>query len=234
MSEYFKIMTAGPEAIEKNPFLALSLLEYIDQVEEISLNFSAEEKGFFENERLQLLIKENTDIKDFSIEKVSVGSRFGKGNISFDGSLDSSLIDAELEVAFANVDVSQGANFLSVIQISTANISLINHGVDEILWEMIGDMRKSDAIREFDVIINDIERNEMLKKNIMESSEAKLLTKIVGEEDPIKAMKIIRDFIINPEKMEIKFEPKEPVGIMDLESKVTRMEWPDDLSITIE
>ena len=68
----------------------------------------------------------------------------------------------------------------------------------------------------------------------MVSSEGQIISNITGELDPLKSMIMIRNFIENPESINIEYTPKRPIGLMEVQEMMDSPDWPAGMNITIQ
>ena len=119
-------------------------------------------------------------------------------------------------------------------KLANAKINIINRGIDDLLWGIDPNINKNEILIEFDSIIDDLNQGDIFKQEFINSSEGQIISNITGELDPLKSMIMIRNFIENPESINIEYTPKRPIGLMEVQEMMDSPDWPTGMNITIQ
>ena len=215
-------------ALEENPFLIFEALGMLTQIEGISYNLNYIDKGLFDNTDIQQIIEETIEVNDFKVQEVELGLSYDNDQFELNTALNTSLIEFELLIAYIlDVSMMMIAPEQSV-QLANADISIINHGIDNILWEL-----KNDALMQIDDIIDQLFDDKYLQEDFSNSPEGQIVLNITDEQDTIKSMVIMRNFIQNPKQIAIQYSPEEPMSYLALQEMMMSSEWPEGMAIQI-
>ena len=119
-------------------------------------------------------------------------------------------------------------------KLANAKINIINRGIDDLLWGIDSNINKNEILIEVDSIIDDLNQGDIFKQEFINSSEGQIISNITGELDPLKSMIMIRNFIENPESINIEYTPKRPIGLMEVQEMMNSPDWPTGMNITIQ
>jgi len=119
-------------------------------------------------------------------------------------------------------------------KLANAKINIINRGIDDLLWGIDPNINKNEILIEVDSIIDDLNQGDIFKQEFINSSEGQIISNITGELDPLKSMIMIRNFIENPESINIEYTPKRPIGLMEVQEMMDSPDWPTGMNITIQ
>ena len=119
-------------------------------------------------------------------------------------------------------------------KLANAKINIINRGIDDLLWGIDPNINKNEILIEVDSIIDDLNQGDIFKQEFINSSEGQIISNITGELDPLKSMIMIRNFIENPESINIEYTPKRPIGLMEVQEMMDSSDWPTGMNITIQ
>ena len=119
-------------------------------------------------------------------------------------------------------------------KLANAKINIINRGIDDLLWGIDPNINKNEILIEVDSIIDDLNQGDTFKQEFINSSEGQIISNITGELDPLKSMIMIRNFIENPESINIEYTPKRPIGLMEVQEMMDSPDWPTGMNITIQ
>lgn len=119
-------------------------------------------------------------------------------------------------------------------KLANAKINIINRGIDDLLWGIDSNINKNEILIEVDSIIDDLNQGDIFKQEFINSSEGQIISNITGELDPLKSMIMIRNFIENPESINIEYTPKRPIGLMEVQEMMDSPDWPTGMNITIQ
>ena len=119
-------------------------------------------------------------------------------------------------------------------KLANAKINIVNRGIDDLLWGIDPNINKNEILIEVDSIIDDLNQGDIFKQEFMVSSEGQIISNITGELDPLKSMIMIRNFIENPESINIEYTPKRPIGLMEVQEMMDSPDWPTGMNITIQ
>jgi len=220
-------------ALEENPFLIFEALGMLTQIEGISYNLNYVDKGLFDNTDIQQIILETFEVKDFKVQEVGLGLSYDNDQFELNTALNTSLIDFELLISYIlDVSMIMIAPEQSV-QLANADINIINHGIDNILWELNPYPTKNDALMQIDDIIDQLSDDKYLQENFSNSPEGQIVLNITDEQDAIKSMIIMRNFIENPKQIAIQYSPEEPMDYLALQEMMMSSEWPEGMAIQI-
>ena len=81
----------------------------------------------------------------------------------------------------------------------------------------------NEILIEVDSIIDDLNQGDIFKQEFINSSEGQIISNITGELDPLKSMIMIRNFIENPESINIEYTPKRPIGLMEVQEMMGQL-----------
>ena len=220
-------------ALEENPFLIFEALGMLTQIEGISYNLNYVDKGLFDNTDIQQIILETFEVKDFKVQEVGLGLSYDNDQFELNTALNTSLIDFELLISYIlDVSMIMIAPEQSV-QLANADINIINHGIDNILWELNPYPTKNDALMQIDGIIDQLSDDKYLQEDFSNSPEGQIVLNITDEQDAIKSMIIMRNFIENPKQIAIQYSPEEPMDYLALQEMMMSSEWPEGMAIQI-
>ena len=150
----------------------------LTQIEGISYNLNYRDKGLFDNADIQQIIEETIEVKDFKVQKIELGLSYDNDQFELNTALNTSLIEFELLIAYIlDVSMMMIAPEQSV-QLANADISIINHGIDNILWELNPYPTKNDALMQIDDIIDQLSDDKYLQENFSNSPEGKIVLNI--------------------------------------------------------
>ena len=220
-------------ALEENPFLIFEALGMLTQIEGISYNLNYIDKGLFDNTDIQQIIEETIEVKEFKVKEIELGLSYDNDQFELNTALNTSLIEFELLISYIlDVSMMMIAPEQSV-QLANADISIINHGIDNILWELNPYPTKNDALMQIDDIIDQLSDDKYLQENFSNSPEGQIVLNITDEQDAIKSMIIMRNFIENPKQIAIQYSPEEPMDYLALQEMMMSSEWPEGMAIQI-
>ena len=120
------------------------------------------------------------------------------------------------------------------VKLANVKFSLDNSGLDDVLWQLNPYYSKDEILSQVDIIIDEMNQDTALKDEFMESEEGYIITQLTGENDPLKSLIMIRNFIDNPNSIDIEYEPRRPVDLMEIEEMMSSPEWPVGMNITIK
>ena len=112
--------------------------------------------------------------------------------------------------------------------------SLDNSGLDDVLWQLNPFYSKDEILYQVDTIIDEMNQDTVLKDEFMESEEGYIITQLTGENDPLKSLIMIRNFIDNPNSIDIEYEPRRPIDLIEIEEMMNSPEWPVGMNISIK
>jgi hypothetical protein len=220
-------------ALEENPFLIFEALGMLTQIEGISYNLNYIDKGLFDNTDIQQIIEETIEVKEFKVKEIELGLSYDNDQFELNTALNTSLIEFELLISYIlDVSMMMIAPEQSV-QLANADISIINHGIDNILWELNPYPTKNDALMQIDGMIDQLSDDKYLQEDFSNSPEGQIVLNITDEQDAIKSMIIMRNFIENPKQIAIQYSPEEPMDYLALQEMMMSSEWPEGMAIQI-
>ena len=120
------------------------------------------------------------------------------------------------------------------VKLSNVKFSLDNSGLDDVLWQLNSFYSKDEILSQVDIIIDEMNQDTALKDEFMESEEGYIITQLTGENDPLKSLIMVRNFIDNPNSIDIEYEPRRPIDLMEIEEMMSSPEWPVGMNIAIK
>jgi len=120
------------------------------------------------------------------------------------------------------------------VKLANVKFSLDNSGLDDVLWQLNPFYPKDEILSQVDIIIDEMNQDTALKDEFMESEEGYIITQLTGENDPLKSLIMVRNFIDNPNSIDIEYEPRRPVDLMEIEEMMNSPEWPVGMNIAIK
>ena len=167
------------------------------------------------------------------MKEIELGLSYDNDQFELNTALNTSLIEFELLISYIlDVSMMMIAPEQSV-QLANADISIINHGIDNILWELNPYPTKNDALMQIDGIIDQLSDDKYLQEDFSNSPEGQIVLNITDEQDAIKSMIIMRNFIENPKQIAIQYSPEEPMDYLALQEMMMSSEWPEGMAIQI-
>ena len=106
--------------------------------------------------------------------------------------------------------------------------------MDDVLWKLNPFYSKDEILSQVDIIIDEMNQDSALKDEFMESEEGYIITQLTGENDPLKSLIMVRNFIDNPNSIDIEYEPRRPMDLMEIEEMMNSPEWPVGMNIAIK
>ena len=120
------------------------------------------------------------------------------------------------------------------VKLANVKFSLDNSGLDDVLWQLNPFYSKDEILSQVDIIIDEMNQDTALKDEFMESEEGYIITQLTGENDPLKSLIMVRNFIDNPNSIDIEYEPRRPMDLMEIEEMMNSPEWPAGMNIAIK
>ena len=120
------------------------------------------------------------------------------------------------------------------VKLANVKFSLDNSGLDDVLWQLNPFYSKDEILSQVDIIIDELNQDTGLKDEFMESEEGYIITQLTGENDPLKSLIMVRNFIDNPNSIDIEYEPRRPMDLMEIEEMMNSPEWPVGMNIAIK
>ena len=120
------------------------------------------------------------------------------------------------------------------VKLANVKFSLDNSGLDDVLWQLNPFYSKDEILSQVDIIIDEMNQDTALKDEFMESEEGYIITQLTGENDPLKSLIMVRNFIDNPNSIDIEYEPRRPMDLMEIEEMMNSPEWPVGMNIAIK
>jgi hypothetical protein len=120
------------------------------------------------------------------------------------------------------------------VKLANVKFSLDNSGLDDVLWQLNPFYSKDEILSQVDIIIDEMNQDTALKDEFMESEEGYIITQLTGENDPLKSLIMVRNFIDNPNSIDIEYEPRRPMDLMEIEEMMNSPEWPVGMNVAIK
>ena len=120
------------------------------------------------------------------------------------------------------------------VKLANVKFSLDNSGLDDVLWQLNPFYSKDEILSQVDIIIDEMNQDTALKDEFMESEEGYIISQLTGENDPLKSLIMVRNFIDNPNSIDIEYEPRRPMDLMEIEEMMNSPEWPVGMNIAIK
>jgi hypothetical protein len=223
-----------PEYFEENPFIIFEALGLLAEIKELSYSFDYKDRGLFKNTDLKKIIENNLSIDNFEINQASLGFDFNDKDINLDSTLDTSYFKTSGSIQYEFNSYMLMTEPDQSFKLANAKINIVNRGIDDLLWSIDPNINKNEILIEVDSIIDDLNQGDIFKKEFTNSSEGQIISNITGEGDPLKSMIMIRNFIENPESINIEYTPKRPIGLMEVQEMMDSPDWPTGMNITIQ
>ena len=219
---------------EENPFIIFEALGLLSEIKELSYSFDYNDQGLFKNTYLKEIIENNIAIDNFEINQASLGFDFNDKDINLNGMLDTSYFETSGSIQYEFDSYMLMTEPDQSFKLANAKINIINRGIDGLLWGIDPNINKNEILIEVDSIIDDLNQGDIFKQEFINSSEGQIISNITGELDPLKSMIMIRNFIENPESINIEYTPKRPIGLMEVQEMMDSPDWPTGMNITIQ
>jgi len=223
-----------PEYFEENPFIIFEALGLLAEIKELSYSFDYNDRGLFKNTDLKKIIENNLSIDNFEINQASLGFDFNDKDINLDSTLDTSYFKTSGSIQYEFNSYMLMTEPDQSFKLANAKINIVNRGIDDLLWSIDPNINKNEILIEVDSIIEDLNQGDIFKQEFKNTSEGQIISNITGEGDPLKSMIMIRNFIENPESINIEYTPKRPIGLMEVQEMMDSSDWPSGMNITIQ
>jgi len=223
-----------PDYFEENPFIIFEALGLLSEIKELSYSFDYNDRGLFKNTDLKKIIENNLAIDNFEINQASLGFDFNDKDINLNSTLDTSYFKTSGSIHYEFNSYMLMTEPDQSFKLANAKINIINRGIDDLLWSIDPNINKNEILIEVDSIIDDLNQGDIFKQEFTNSSEGQIISNITGEGDPLKSMIMIRNFIENPESINIEYTPKRPIGLMEVQEMMDSPDWPSGMNITIQ
>ena len=223
-----------PDYFEENPFIIFEALGLLSEIKELSYSFDYKDQGLFKNTYLKEIIENNIAIDNFEINQASLGFDFNDKDINLNSMLDTSYFKTSGSIQYEFDSYMLMTEPDQSFKLANAKINIVNRGIDDLLWGIDPNINKNEILIEVDSIIDDLNQGDIFKQEFMVSSEGQIISNITGELDPLKSMIMIRNFIENPESINIEYTPKRPIGLIEVQEMMDSPDWPTGMNITIQ
>ena len=223
-----------PDYFEENPFIIFEALGLLSEIKELSYSFDYNDRGLFKNTDLKKIIENNLAIDNFEINQASLGFDFNDKDINLNSILDTSYFKTSGAIQYEFDSYMLMTEPDQSFKLANAKINIVNRGVDDLLWSIDPNINKNEILIEVDSIIDDLNQGDIFKQEFTNSSEGQIISNLTGEGDPLKSMIMIRNFIENPESINIEYIPKRPIGLMEVQEMMDSPDWPTGMNITIQ
>ena len=223
-----------PDYFEENPFIIFEALGLLSEIKELSYSFDYNDRGLFKNTDLKKIIENNLSIDNFEINQASLGFDFNDKDINLDSTLDTSYFKTSGSIQYEFNSYMLMTEPDQSFKLANAKINIINRGIDDLLWSIDPNINKNEILIEVDSIIDDLNQGDIFKQEFTNSSEGQIISNLTGEGDPLKSMIMIRNFIENPESINIEYIPKRPIGLMEVQEMMDSPDWPSGMNIIIK
>ena len=120
------------------------------------------------------------------------------------------------------------------VKLANVKFSLDNSGLDDVLWQLNPFYSKDEILSQVDIIIDEMNQDTALKDEFIESEEGYIITQLTGENDPLKSLIMVRNFIDNPNSIDIEYEPRRPMDLIEIEEMMNSTEWPVGMNVAIK
>ena len=223
-----------PDYFEENPFIIFEALGLLSEIKELSYSFDYNDQGLFKNTYLKEIIENNLAIDNFEINQASLGFDFNDKDINLNSILDTSYFKTSGAIQYEFDSYMLMTEPDQSFKLANAKINIVNRGIDDLLWSIDPNINKNEILIEVDSIIDDLNQGDIFKQEFTNSSEGQIISNLTGEGDPLKSMIMIRNFIENPESINIEYIPKRPIGLMEVQEMMDSPDWPSGMNIIIK
>tara|TARA_B100001741_G_scaffold187064_1_gene153962 strand:- start:586 stop:1848 length:1263 start_codon:yes stop_codon:yes gene_type:complete len=223
-----------PSEIEENPFIIFEALGLLSELNEISFDINYKDYGLFDETGLKKYIQETYEINNFQIEEGAFGISYLDNDLTVNSEINTSLFKntSSMDYVFDSSKLMIEPD--QAVKLANVKFSLDNSGLDDVLWQLNPFYSKDEILSQVDIIIDEMNQDTALKDEFMESEEGYIITQLTGENDPLKSLIMVRNFIDNPNSIDIEYEPRRPVDLMEIEEMMNSPEWPVGMNIAIK
>ena len=223
-----------PSDIEENPFIIFEALGLLSELNEISFDINYKDYGLFDETGLKKYIQETYEINNFQIEEGAFGISYLDNDLIVNSEINTSLFKniSSMDYVFDSSKLMVEPD--QAVKLANVKFSLDNSGLDDVLWQLNPFYSKDEILYQVDTIIDEMNQDTVLKDEFMESEEGYIITQLTGENDPLKSLIMIRNFIDNPNSIDIEYQPRRPIDLIEIEEMMNSPEWPVGMNISIK
>ena len=223
-----------PSEIEENPFIIFEALGLLSELNEISFDINYKDYGLFDETGLKKYIQETYEINNFQIEEGAFGISYLDNDLTVNSEINTSLFKntSSMDYVFDSSKLMVEPD--QAVKLANVKFSLDNSGLDDVLWQLNPFYSKDEILSQVDIIIDEMSQDTALKDEFMESEEGYIITQLTGENDPLKSLIMVRNFIDNPNSIDIEYEPRRPMDLMEIEEMMNSPEWPVGMNVAIK
>ncbi len=221
-----------PSKIEENPFIIFEALGLLSELNEISFDINYKDYGLFDETGLKKYIQETYEINNFQIEEGAFGISYLDNDLTVNSEINTSLFKntSSMDYVFDSSKLMVEPD--QAVKLANVKFSLDNSGLDDVLWNLNPLYSKDEILSQVDITIDEMNRDSAIKDEFMESEVGYIITQLTG--DPLKSLIMIRNFIDNPNSIDIEYEPRRPMDLLEIEEMMNSPEWPVGMNIAIK